>query len=76
MGCDSDPKPAATATLTNNAAIKTQMDELEAIVADLEEDSENFGGSNWREVVPSVKEHVEQLRGAVDDLLKALKYPE
>lgn len=75
IGCEPDQKPAATATITNNDAIKSAMDGLDGIAGSLEEDSDNFGGGNWRDVVPEVQEHIEQLRGALSDLRAALQYP-
>jgi hypothetical protein len=51
------------------------MSTLDDIVGDVEQDSEAFSdGSNWREVVSGLQEHVEQLRGALDDLRTALQY--
>lgn len=74
-GCDSDPKPSHTATLTNNSAVDSAMSTLDDMVGDLEQDSEAFGdGSNWQEVVDDLQDHVEQLRGTLDDLRTALQY--
>jgi hypothetical protein len=74
VGCDDTTKPSSTASFTNNDRIKSAVDELDSLAGTLEEDSENFDGSNWREVVPDVKEHIESLRGAVDNLMEALGY--
>lgn len=65
-GCDPDQKPSATATLTNNDKITSAMDTIDSITGDLETDSDNFGGENWRDVVPEVQEHIAQLRGVAD----------
>lgn len=74
VGCDDTPKPSSTASLTNSDQIKSAVDELDSLAGTLEEDAENFDGNNWREVVPDVKEHIESLRGAVDNLMQALGY--
>jgi hypothetical protein len=76
LGCDSEPKPATTATMFNNEKVHEAVGTLDGIAGDLETDSENFGGgNNWRDVVPEVQEHIAQLRGTLDDLRVALGYP-
>lgn len=74
-GCEPDQKPSATASFTNNDKITSAMSTIDSITGDLETDSDNFGGENWRDVVPEVQEHIAQLRGAIDDLRAALEYP-
>jgi outer membrane murein-binding lipoprotein Lpp len=73
-GCETEPKPAATATLTNNQAVHDATQTLDAVAGDLEEDAEAFDSDNWRDVVGQIKEHIERLRGAVDDLRAALQH--
>ena len=74
LGCEAESKPAATATLTNNQAVHDATQTLDTVAGDLEQDAEAFDSDNWRDVVGQVKEHIEQLRGAVDDLRAALQY--
>jgi hypothetical protein len=75
LGCDSESKPAATVTVFNNEKVHEAVGTLDGITGNLETDSENSeGGTNWRDVVSEVKEHIEQLRSALDDLPTALGY--
>jgi outer membrane murein-binding lipoprotein Lpp len=73
-GCDSEPKPASTATLFNKEEVHQAIQELDSQIGALEEDAEAFASENWRDVVPRIKEHAESVRGALDNLKKALGY--
>ena len=73
-GCDSEPKPASTATLLNKEEVHRAIQELDSQIGALEEDAEDFDSESWRDVVPRIKEGAESVRGALDDLKKALGY--
>jgi outer membrane murein-binding lipoprotein Lpp len=73
-GCDSQPKPASTATLFNKERVHSAVQELDSQIGALEEDAEDFDSESWRDVVPRIKEGAESVRGALDDLKKALGY--
>lgn len=73
-GCDSEPKPASTATLFNKEEVHQAVQELDSQIGALEEDAEDFDSENWRDVVPRIKEGAESVRGALDNLKKALGY--
>jgi outer membrane murein-binding lipoprotein Lpp len=73
-GCDSVPKPASTATLFNKEEVHTAIGELDSQIGSLEEDADAFDSENWRDVVPRIKEGAESVRGALDNLKKALGY--
>jgi outer membrane murein-binding lipoprotein Lpp len=73
-GCDSQPKPAFTATLFNKERVQSAVQELDSQIGALEEDAEDFDSESWRDVVPRIKEGAESVRGALDDLKKALGY--
>jgi hypothetical protein len=72
--CDSEPKPASTATLLNKEEVHHAIQELDSQIGALEGDVEDFDSESWREVVPRIKEGAESVRGALDDLKKALGY--
>jgi outer membrane murein-binding lipoprotein Lpp len=73
-GCDSEPKPASTATLFNKEEVHGAIQELDSQIGALEEDVEAFDSENWRDLVPRIKEGAESVRGALDNLKKALGY--
>lgn len=75
VGCDSEPKPAPTATLFNEEEVHHAVQELDSQIGALEEDAEGFDSESWSDVVPPIKESVESGRGALDELKKALGYP-
>ena len=50
------------------------MKELDSQIDALEEEAEDFDSESWRDGVPRVKEGVETVRGALDNLKKALGY--
>jgi hypothetical protein len=50
------------------------IQELDSQIGALEEDAEAFDSETWRDVVPRIKEGAESVRGALDDLKKALGY--
>jgi hypothetical protein len=72
--CDSEPKPASTATLFNKEEVHGAIQELDSQIGALEEDAEDFDSENWRDVVPRIKEGAESVRGALETLKKALGY--
>jgi outer membrane murein-binding lipoprotein Lpp len=72
--CDSEPKPASTATLFNKEEVHNAIQELDSQIGALEGDVEDFDSESWRDVVPRIKEGAESVRGALDDLKKALGY--
>jgi hypothetical protein len=73
-GCDSEPKPASTATLVNNENVHGAIQELDSQIGALEQGAEDFDSESWRDVVPRIKEGAESVRGALDNLKKALGY--
>jgi hypothetical protein len=74
VGCDPESKPAATATLLNNEDVHRAVQGLDSQIGNLEADVEEFDNGDWRDVVPRVKEGADSIRGALDDLKKALGY--
>jgi hypothetical protein len=74
FGCDSESKPATTATLLNNEDVHRAIQGLDSQIGNLEADVEEFDNGDWRDIVPRVKEGAESIRGALDDLKKALGY--
>jgi hypothetical protein len=75
-GCDEEPTPSSTATLTNNEEVHQAMKSVVTALESLESNVDDFDTTNWREVVPEVKNDAEELRAAVDSLRSALGYPE
>jgi hypothetical protein len=73
-GCDSEPKPASTATLFNKEEVHGAIQELDSQIGALEGDVEDFDSESWRDVVPRVREGAESVRGALNDLKKTLGY--
>ena len=72
IGCDSEQKPSATATLPNNGEVQDAMKALDSAIGDLESDVGSFDSDNWREVVPEVESAASDVRGAFEDLRRAL----
>ena len=70
-GCDSEPKPASTATLFNKEEVHNAIQELDSQIGTLGS-VEDFDSESWRDVVPRVREGAESIRGALDNLKKAL----
>jgi hypothetical protein len=73
-GCEREPKPASSATLTNNNGVHLAMQELISAVQGLEGDVERFDSENWREVVPDIKTATSGVASAVMQLRTALGY--
>jgi hypothetical protein len=73
-GCEEEPKPSATATLFNKEKVHEAMKELVDALEALESSVDDFDTTNWREVVPNVKQDTEEIRGAVDTLRAELGY--
>lgn len=74
IGCDSEPKPDTTATVFNREKVHQAVLQLDSEVASLESHAEDFGTTNWKEVVPKVENDAANLRGALDDLMHELGY--
>ncbi len=74
LGCESEPKPSATATLFDNEKVHEATQAVESATSNVEASVEDFDSENWREVVPKVKDAVVELRSAVDDSRSALGY--
>jgi hypothetical protein len=74
VGCESEPKPASNATLFNKEEVHNAIGELDSQIGALEKDADAFDSESWRDVVPRVKEGAESVRGALDNLKKALGY--
>ena len=55
-GCESEPKPSATATLIDNDQVHQAMQSLESVIANVSSDAEDFDTKSWREVVPEPKD--------------------
>ena len=75
IGCDTDQKPAATATLLNNPELKEAMKAVDSAIDGLEGDGGRFEDENWREVVPDVQSVASDVRDAFDSLRRALQVP-
>lgn len=74
-GCDTDQKPAATATLLNSSQVQDAMKAVESAIGDLESDVGRFDDENWREVVPDVESAAADVRDAFEKLRSALQVP-
>ena len=75
-GCDTDQKPSHTATLLNNSRVQEALKALESAIGGLEGEVDNFGTTNWREVVPEVEGSTSNIRSAFEDLRRALGTPD
>ncbi|HEV2494514.1 MAG TPA: hypothetical protein VG204_15740 [Terriglobia bacterium] len=73
-GCEEEPKPNPTATLFNQEKVHEAMKQLGDSLEGLESSVEEFDTTNWREVVPKVREDAEELRDAFDSLRAELGY--
>ena len=71
IGCDSD-SPSRTACLFKNQSIKEAMDELEGTIDNIESRCGDFHDENWRDVVPDVKDLVDELVAKFVDLREIL----
>ncbi len=75
-GCENEPKPSATATLTNNDAIHSAVQALLSTVASLQSSVAEFDTEDWRSVVPNVRSAASDVDSAVSSLRTALGYSE
>lgn len=73
IGCDTDQKPATTATLFNNSGVQEALKTIEDAISSLESNVENFDVENWREVVPEVKNSTDEVRDAFERLRSELQ---
>lgn len=71
-GCDTAQKPAAMATLTNSEEIQACMKRLADAISELEASTSDFDDSNWKDVVPEVRNSAEMVQMAFGYLQKAL----
>jgi hypothetical protein len=74
-GCDTEQKPAATATLLNNSEIQSALKNLADAIDTLVGDVGEFDSNNWREVVPQVTSSSEEVSSAFEALRHALSVP-
>lgn len=73
-GCDSEPKPSPSATLTNNSAVHEAVKVLVDAASSLESAVGQFEDNSWREVVPEVEGASSDVASAVSRLRTALGY--
>lgn len=71
-GCDTEQKPAATATIFNNDAIQTALKTLASAIDDLVGSVSEFDSEDWKEVVPEVTGSAENVSSAFESLRKEL----
>jgi CMP-N-acetylneuraminic acid synthetase len=71
-GCDTNQKPAATATLLNNGEIQEAMKRLSDSIDNMVGDVGEFDDENWREVVPKVVDSAQEVSSAFELLRRAL----
>lgn len=76
LGCDSDPKPAQTATLINNDQIQHAIELLSASINNLEDEIGDFDSVDWRRVVPEVRYTASVVVADLARLRAALGYSE
>lgn len=72
IGCDTDQKPSATATLLNNSNVQNALKLLDSAIDGLENSVADFDSENWREVVPDVENAATDVRDTFDQLRQAL----
>lgn len=74
-GCDTEQKPAATATLLNNSEIQASLKNLADAIDNLVGDVGEFDSESWREVVPKVTSSSEEVSSAFEALRRSLSVP-
>jgi hypothetical protein len=74
-GCDTEQKPAATATLLNNSEIQSALKNLADAIDTLVGDVGEFDSNSWKEVVPQVTSSSEEVSSAFEALRHALNVP-
>jgi hypothetical protein len=75
-GCENEPKPSPTATLSNNEEVHAAMMKVSSAADNLGGEVDRFNTDDWREVVPDVEALVQDLQNAVHRLRAALGYGE
>jgi hypothetical protein len=75
MGCESEPKPEAAATIPINEKVKNAIENLGSVIGDLEEDVEGFQRGDWSKFVPKVEGTAADIRIAYEHLRQALGMP-
>ena len=73
-GCDGEPKPSHTVTLLDNPGVQEAMKELLESMEGLESIVDEFDSTNWRDVVPEVKDATTGVRNGIDGLRRVLGY--
>ncbi len=74
-GCDTEQRPAATATLLNNNEIQSALKNLADAIDNLVGDVGEFDSNSWRDVVPKVTSSSEEVSSAFESLRHALSVP-
>jgi hypothetical protein len=74
VGCETEPKPSATATLFNASEVQMAMKVLMGASGNLQSNVGRFDFENWRDVVPDVRAATAEVANAVAELRKALGY--
>jgi hypothetical protein len=72
LGCDTDQKPAHTATLLNNGEVQQAMQGLASAISGLQGAVSAFDTENWREAVPEVEGAASSVDSAFQRLRSAL----
>lgn len=72
VGCDSDQKPAHTATLLDNHQVQAALQELNSSIDELQAAIGRFNDENWRDVVPDVESASSSVSSAFSSLQTAL----
>jgi len=72
VGCDTEQKPSATATLLNNSEVQTAMQRLASAISGLQGAVSGFDDEDWKEVVPEVQSASEDVGSAFQGLRSAL----
>jgi hypothetical protein len=73
IGCDTQQKPAHTATLLNNSEVQEALKSLAGVIDNLVGDVGDFDTKPWTEVVPEITSGTEEVSGAFERLRRALQ---
>ncbi len=71
-GCDDNQKPSHTATVLNNSAVQTALQNLSAAIGTLQNEAAQFDDEDWKDVVPEVQGAAENVHSAFNALRQAL----
>ena len=72
LGCDTEQKPSATATLLNNRDVQDAMKRLASAISGLQGAVSSFDDENWKDVVPEVESASQDVDSAFQGLRTAL----